>query len=109
MDKLVIQYQAHARHESCGLCGQRTFLTEGPQLFAGALAVCRRCGAQHTPALASLLDLGAAAQRVGRIRRHSVSPPLTALLDLARAAEDYAHAPPPRARTGALAGPRSAS
>jgi hypothetical protein len=43
-----------------------------------------------------LLDLAQVAERVGRIGRHTLSPPLGALLDLARAAEDYTHTSPER-------------
>jgi len=42
--------------------------------------------------LAALAHLAEAAMRIGRIHRHSVFPPLTALLDLANAAEKYAQA-----------------
>jgi hypothetical protein len=49
--------------------------------------------------LSSLLDLAGTARRVGRIGRHTLCPPLTALLDLARAAEDYLHTAPLRARS----------
>ncbi len=45
----------------------------------------------HAPSLAALVNLADAATRIGRIGRHSVFPPLTALLDLASAAEKYAH------------------
>jgi len=51
--------------------------------------VCRSCGKKHAPSLAALLDLERVAQRVGRIRRHTLVPPFEALLDLARAAEVY--------------------
>jgi hypothetical protein len=51
--------------------------------------VCRDCGKSHAPALAALLDLAHVADRVGRIGRHMLVPPLDALLDLARAAENY--------------------
>jgi hypothetical protein len=51
--------------------------------------VCQECGRHHAPALAALLDLAIEAERVGRIGRHTVFPPYTALLDLARAADDY--------------------
>jgi aryl-alcohol dehydrogenase-like predicted oxidoreductase len=44
------------------------------------------------PSLAALVKLADAAERVGRIGRHTVFPPMTALLELARAAENYAQA-----------------
>jgi hypothetical protein len=66
---------------------------------AGRLApACRECGKKHAPVLAALLDLAGTAKRVGRIGRHTLFPPLTALLDLARAAEDYLHTSPQRSR-----------
>ena len=45
--------------------------------------------AARTP-LAALVQLADEADRVGRIGRHTVFPPYTALLDLARAADRYA-------------------
>ena len=101
MVQLVIQLHAQARHEVCALCGRRTFLAEGPQLYAAGRAapVCRDCGKKHAPMLASLLDLAGTARRVGHIGRHTLFPPLTALLDLARAAEDYLHTSPQRSRS----------
>jgi hypothetical protein len=100
MAELVIQLHPDSMQESCGLCGKCTFLAAGPQLFTADSqdVVCRDCGKKHAPSLVSLLDLAGTAQRVGRIGRHSVFPPLTALLDLARAAEEYLHTSPPRCR-----------
>ena len=63
--------------------------------------VCRDCGKEHDPSLASLLDLACAAERVGRIGRHTVIPPMAALLDLAHAAENYTSARPLRYRQSA--------
>jgi hypothetical protein len=63
--------------------------------------VCQNCGRKHAPSLAALVGLADAAERVGRMGRHTVFPPLTALLDLASAAEKYASAalnPPPPSR-----------
>jgi hypothetical protein len=54
--------------------------------------VCQDCGRKHAPSLAALVGLANAAERVGRMGRHTVFPPLTALLDLASAAEKYATA-----------------
>jgi hypothetical protein len=51
--------------------------------------VCKDCGRKHAPSLAALVHLATEAERVARIGRHTVFPPLTALLDLARAAETY--------------------
>ena len=44
--------------------------------------------------MAALVNLAEAATRIGRINRHSVFPPLTALLDLANAAEKYVQTTP---------------
>jgi len=49
----------------------------------------------------ALLDLARAAQRVARIHRHTIVPPLHALLDLARAAENYTHSAQERQRQAA--------
>jgi hypothetical protein len=51
--------------------------------------VCRECGKEHAPVLVALLDLACTAARVGHLGRHTLVPPLDALLDLARVAEDY--------------------
>jgi hypothetical protein len=68
------------------------FLAEGPD------PVCPECGHLHAAPLAALVRLARAAERVGRIGRHTVFPPLTVLLDLARAAENFTQATPPRPR-----------
>ena len=53
-----------------------------------------KCGRKHAPSLVALLDLAHVAERVGRIGRHTLVPPLDALLALARAAEEYTHTGP---------------
>jgi hypothetical protein len=63
--------------------------------------VCRPCGKKHAPSLVALLDLAHVAERVGRIGRHTLVPPMGALLDLARAAESYTDAAPAAARQAA--------
>jgi hypothetical protein len=116
MNDLVIQLHPCATKDECGLCGQRTVYSAGPQLFLARSAeppasarpragtpnvpvsrrpemVCRECGKRHAPALLALVDLARSAERVGRIGRHVICPPLTALLDLSRAAENYAQIP----------------
>jgi hypothetical protein len=100
MVQLVIQVHSQGKQEVCAVCGRRSYMAEGPQLYvAGRPApACRDCGKKHAPVLAALLDLAATARRVGRIGRHTLFPPLTALLDLARAAEDYLHTSPHRSR-----------
>ena len=79
---------------ACALCGRRTDIPAGTHLRVAATLhpVCPECGRAHAPSLAALVGLAAAAERVGRIGRHSVFPPLTALLDLAGAAEQYTRA-----------------
>ncbi len=103
MIPLVIQHDYAAANDICVLCGQYTPEDESPRLaVADSLeTVCRDCGKQHSPPLVALLDLAREAQRIGRIRRHSVFPPMTALLDLARTAENYAHTLPRRCRQAA--------
>jgi hypothetical protein len=96
MAQLIIRHNPEAAPGTCALCGQRPVAAQGPQLLLAdeELAVCRDCGRKHAPSLVALLDLAGAAERVGRIGRHTVFPPLTALLDLAQAAEKYMVAVP---------------
>jgi len=103
MTELLIHLQRHASNPSCVLCGTKALQAAGPQLVeAESLEpVCRGCARRHAPALAALIDLACAAERVGRIKRHTVFPPLASLLDLARAAEDYLHAAPHASRRAA--------
>ena len=87
----------------CALQSSRRRLGRRPPGLAadGSGPVCRDCARKAAPSLAALMGLADAAERVGRIGRHTVVPPMTALLELARAAENYAHtAPPPRRRAG---------
>jgi hypothetical protein len=91
MPQLTIKLSPPAAHGACGLCAKPVVPVAGPHLCLddGRDVVCRDCGRRHAPALAALLDLALVAERVGRIGRHTLVPPLDALLDLARAAEDY--------------------
>ena len=77
--------------DCCGLCGQGLIPGSGVTLVRAAdhTPVCPACAWEHAPSLAALARLADVATRVGKIGRHSVFPPLTALLDLARAAEQY--------------------
>jgi hypothetical protein len=77
---------------SCALCGKSIIQASGPHLYLGESAetVCRDCGKRQAPELVALLDLAGVAARVGRIGRHTLVPPMAALLDLARAAEQFA-------------------
>lgn len=105
MTDLVIHFDDACDTDACALCGGKTGGGRGPRLSrAGSRdAVCRSCGRQHAPGLAALVELAHTAERVGRIGRHTVVPPLTSLLDLARAAEDYTTATPARYRPAAAA------
>jgi hypothetical protein len=91
MTDLIIHCHGSSTSDCCALCGDQTDSGDGPQLLqADSLdVVCRKCGKEHAPGLVALLDLACTATRVGRISRHTLVPPLSALLDLARAAEDY--------------------
>lgn len=92
--QFLLEYRDELRNEPCGLCGQVLSAPAGMQLIHSATSapLCSDCGRKHAPVLAALLNLAEAATRIGRINRHSVFPPLTALLDLANAAEKYAQA-----------------
>jgi hypothetical protein len=97
MTQFILQSKATPSQEPCGVCSRPTDAPAGTQLVVaetGAL-VCQECGRAHAPSLAALVDLADTADRVGRIGRHSVFPPLSALLDLASAAEKYSSAAQP--------------
>jgi hypothetical protein len=100
MTHLALLYHPDACEQPCGLCGKPTALAAGPRLVVTETgqAVCSGCGRQAAPALAALAGLANAAERVGRINRHIVTPPMSALLELARAAESYAGTLPPTGR-----------
>jgi hypothetical protein len=91
MSNLVIECQRDATDGDCVFCGKFCDSGDGPQLLVAESreVVCRDCGKKRAPSLVALLDLARVAQKVGHIGRHSVSPPLTSLLALARAAENY--------------------
>jgi hypothetical protein len=89
---------AHHSHR-CPVCGQHQHRGgDGPCLFLEAHAepLCNRCAKQVAPAMAALLELARAAERVGRRGRQLLTPPLESLLDLARAAENYSASAPYR-------------
>jgi hypothetical protein len=82
---------------ACPVCGRQHIRNaQGPGLFleAHASPLCRGCGKKLDPAMAALLELATAAERVGRRSRHMLTPPLESLLDLARAAENYSDSAP---------------
>ena len=101
MTHLALQYHPEACEISCALCGKPNPQTAGPRLVVVETGqpVCSGCGRQTAPALAALAGLANAAERVGRINRHTVTPPMSALLELARAAESYAATLPPSGRS----------
>lgn len=92
--QFLLEHRAEVKNEPCGLCGQAVTAPAGTQLVLNnnSAPICPDCGRKHAPSLAALTSLAEAATRMGRINRHSVFPPLTALLDLANAAEKYVQA-----------------
>ena len=78
------------------LCRERMRAGAGLRLFHGDSLdpVCRNCGKAHAPQLLALMDLAQAAQRVGKVRRYLLVPPMEALLELASAAEEYTTSSP---------------
>jgi hypothetical protein len=96
MTQLLLQLSPAATVGPCALCGQPTDLPAGLQVVVaeGRQPVCRACGKRHAAPLAALVQLADEAARVGRIGRHTIFPPYTALLDLARAADQFAAVAP---------------
>ena len=79
---------------TCCLCGNAIVVAAGPGLVcADSFApVCRNCGKKHAPPFAALLELTATAERIGAMSRHTLVPPMEALLDLAHAADGFTQA-----------------
>jgi hypothetical protein len=100
---LTIKLPGSASEDHCGLCGTAIGSSGGPQLFLEdrEVEVCHTCGQKHEPSLAALLALAQVAKRVGTIGRHTVVPPMEALLDLARAAENFSFSITPQCRRAA--------
>ncbi len=96
MAPLTLGLRQSSGPDPCGLCGKSVPPVAGPGLCrADTLAgVCRDCGKRHAPGLVALLDLAEVAQRFARVGRHTLVPPLEALLALAQAAENYTAAAP---------------
>ncbi|MHB1425270.1 MAG: hypothetical protein ACYC3I_19040 [Gemmataceae bacterium] len=96
--QFLLEYRAEISNIPCGLCGHSLTAPAGAQLIRAdtSAPLCPECGRKHAPVLAALVNLSQAALRIGRINRHSVFPPLTALLDLANAAEKYVQTTAPR-------------
>ncbi|MCI0459263.1 MAG: hypothetical protein L0Z62_20125 [Gemmataceae bacterium] len=110
MAQLTIRVDSAHTPSRCGLCGCPV-PGGGPHLsVAEGTRVCRDCGKRHAPSLVALLDLARVAERVGRIGRHTVVPPMAAILDLVKAAEDYLHLTPAQGpRASAVARPVAAA
>ena len=96
MEHVTIGFEAHARNAFCALCRERIRAGAGPRLVHGDSLdpVCRSCGKAHAPRLLALIDLAHAAERVGKVRRYLLVPPMEALLELASAAEEYTTSTP---------------
>lgn len=103
MAHLTIRLDVAHTAARCGLCGGSTGAAAGPRLADAdsEATVCRACGKRHAPSLVALLDLACVAERVGRIGRHTVVPPMGAILDLVKAAEDYLSYTPAKERRAA--------
>lgn len=100
MMNLTIALNDGCSGESCAVCDKGLAPAAGPRLVHADTQepICRDCGRRHAAPLAALLELAQVARRVGRIGRHTLVPPLHALLDLARAAERYTDAAPRECR-----------
>lgn len=96
MSTVVLRCTSAITSDPCGLCGRPTRCAAGTQLALaeGTGPVCADCARKQAPSLAALVHLARAAERVGRMGRHTVFPSMTALLELARAAENYVQAAP---------------
>ena len=106
MKELTIKFVPDESEPWCAECGERMFAANGPQLYVDEEPVCRDCGKKHAPQAVALVDLAHVAERVGRVSRHSLVPPMEALLALARAAEDFNHLAPRHTPRHAAHGPR---
>jgi hypothetical protein len=101
MVAMAIKLTPRSVTEKCGLCGREAAASaDGPRLYLAdrETAVCQGCGQKHAPSLAALVRLAQVARHVGRIGRHTVVPPMEALLALAQAAETYCTSVPAVAR-----------
>jgi hypothetical protein len=102
MTQLLVRFSPSPISGPCASCGQQTTTPAGTQLVLALTQepVCQGCGRRHDPALAALVQLADEAERVGRIGRHTVVPPYTALLELAQAADNFASTVPAPTREG---------
>jgi hypothetical protein len=93
MARVIIVQDSGCNENHCAECGRLLTAQPGPRLVreADGAPFCRECARWRAPSLVALLDLAKTAQRVARAHRPTLVPPLNALLDLARAAEDYTY------------------
>src|SRR5205085_147515 len=91
MSHLVLQYCVECIEGACALCKGVAILKPGLQLYHAESTgpVCAKCGRRAAPELTALQNLARTAEHVGRINNHMITPPLTVLLELARAAEQF--------------------
>jgi hypothetical protein len=96
MQRFTIQYATEPQESCCPACGGLNLSKKGPRLLPmdSEQPLCRDCGKRLAPNLVALLDLAHVADKVGRLHRHLLTPPMESLLDLARAAENYFHHSP---------------
>jgi hypothetical protein len=94
MARFAITLHHQESEETCGLCGRAVVVAAGPRLVCtdSLVPICRNCGKKHAPPFAALLELTAMAERVGGMSRHTLVPPMEALLDLAHAADGFTQA-----------------
>jgi hypothetical protein len=92
MCTIVLRYHSEKVSGHCAVCSQPVLVGCGLQLVQADAGhpICSACVRETEPALGALAQLAAVAGRVGVIGQYTVSPPLNALLELARAAENYA-------------------
>ncbi len=91
MSQFALLYGVESLEGACALCDGPAVLEPGLQLYhAGQTRpVCANCARRAAPELTALQSLARTAEHVGRINNHMITPPLTVLLELARAAEQF--------------------
>ncbi|MCI0642607.1 MAG: hypothetical protein L0Y72_17960 [Gemmataceae bacterium] len=103
MHQLAIHSFDETCQSFCPLCEQRLLCVAGLHLVIAETRkpVCRSCGHGRAPGLSALLDLAKIAEQAGRRSRHLLTPSMETMLALARAAENYSAAAPRIALAGA--------
>lgn len=96
MEPYTIRFIEQESPSCCPACAAVQAARRGPCLFGAGQEqpLCLGCGRRLAPGLSALVELGQTAERVGKHCRHLLTPPMELLLDLARAAENYANAAP---------------